>query len=91
VRCAGDDHVEPALVQVSRLRQGAATAADLNAIVPGNAVGGRGFFVAALQEGPGRRGLEIRAEAHDLIAELEDRKVVSAFEKLASIRHDGSA
>jgi predicted secreted protein len=84
-------NLEQAFVQVSRLRQGAATAADINAIVRGNAIGGRGLFTALLQEELGRRGLEVPFEAHDLIAELEDRKVVSAVAKLVSTGHDGAA
>jgi predicted secreted protein len=84
-------NVEQAFVQVSRLRQEAATAGDINAIVRGNAIGGRGLFVAILQEELARRGLDVPFAAHDLLAELEDRKVVSAVEKLVSTGHDGAA
>jgi hypothetical protein len=47
--------------------------------------------VALLQEELARRGLEVPFEAHDLIAELEGGRVVSAFERLASTSHNGAA
>jgi hypothetical protein len=74
-------NVERAFVQIRRLQQ-VATAADVNAIVRGNAIGGRGLFVALLQQELSRRRLNVPFAAHDLIAELERRQVVSAFEAL---------
>jgi predicted secreted protein len=79
-----------AFVQVSRLRQGA-TALDMNAIVRRTAIGGRGVFVALLQEELARRRLEVPFQAHDLITELEGGRVVSAFEKLTSTSRNGAA
>ena len=62
--------------------------ADVNAIVRRNAIGGRGLFVAVLQEELIRRGLNVPFAAHDLMAELEGRRVVSAFDSLMSTRND---
>jgi predicted secreted protein len=76
-------HVERAFDQIGRLRL-TATAADMNAIVRANVIGGRGLFVAALQDELSRRGLEIPFSAHDLIAELEGRARGAAFEQLVS-------
>jgi hypothetical protein len=82
--------VKRAFWQVGRLPQ-AATAADVNAIVRGNAIDGRGLFVAFLRDELTRRGLEVPLAAHDLIAELEGRTAVSALEKLTSTLDDGVA
>jgi predicted secreted protein len=72
-----------AFVEVGRLSQGA-TATDVNAIVRRNAVGGNGLFAALLREELVGRGLNIPFAAHDLLAEVEGRKVVSAFDTLRS-------
>jgi hypothetical protein len=60
-------------------------------IVRRTAIGGRGVFVAILQEELARRSLEVPFEAHDLITELEGGRVGSAFEKLVSTGHNGGA
>ena len=80
--------VERAFEQVGRLPQ-AATAAEVNAMVRRNAIGGRGLFVALLQEELQRRRLHVPFAAHDLMAEVEGRRVVSAFHTLTSTRNDG--
>jgi predicted secreted protein len=80
-------NMERAFVQVGRL-QPVATAADVNAIVRRNAIGGRGLFVALLQEELSRRRLNVPFAAHDLMAELEDRRIVSALDTLRSSRND---
>jgi hypothetical protein len=76
-------NLERAFVQVGRL-QPVATAADVTAIVRGNAIGGRGLFVALLEKELRRRSLKVPFAAHDLMAELEGRSVVSAFDALTS-------
>jgi hypothetical protein len=76
-------NLERAFVEVGRL-QPMATAADVNAIVRSNAIGGRGLFVALLEEELRRRRLNVPFAAHDLMAELEGRRVVSAFDTLTS-------
>jgi hypothetical protein len=58
--------------------------ADVNAIVRSNAIGGRGLFVALLEEELRRRSLTVPFAAHDLMAELEGRRVVSAFDMLTA-------
>jgi uncharacterized protein YbbK (DUF523 family) len=83
-------NLERAFDQVGRLRL-TATAADINAIVRDNAIGGRGLFVAALQKELSRRSLHVPFAAHDLIAELQGRDVVSAFDTLSSITKNGAA
>jgi predicted secreted protein len=79
--------VERAFVDVGRLPQ-VATAAEVNAIVRRNAIGGRGLFVALLQEELSRRSLHVPFAAHDLMAELEGRGAVSAFDTLTSTPRD---
>lgn len=74
-------NMERAFVQAAGLAP-TATTADINAIVRGNAIAGRGLFVALLQDELARRGLKLPFAAHDLISELEGRTVGSAFEKL---------
>jgi predicted secreted protein len=76
-------NLERAFVQLARL-QPVATAADVNTIVRCNAIGGRGLFVALLEEELRRRSLTVPFAAHDLMAELEGRRVVSAFDTLTS-------
>ena len=76
-------NLEHAFVQVGRL-QPVATAADVNAIVRRNAIGGRGLFVALLEEELRRRSLNVPFAAHNLMAELEGRRVVSAFDALTA-------
>jgi predicted secreted protein len=76
-------NLERAFVQVGRLPP-VATAADVNAIVRSNAIGGRGLFVALLEEELRRRSLTVPFAAHDLMAELEGRRVVSAFDTLTA-------
>jgi predicted secreted protein len=76
-------NLERAFVQVGRL-QPVATVADVNAIVRSNAIGGRGLFVALLEEELRRRSLTVPFAAHDLMAELEGRRVVSAFDMLTA-------
>jgi predicted secreted protein len=76
-------NLERAFVQVGRL-QPAVTTANVNSIVRRNAIGGRGLFVALLQEELSRRSLNVPFVGHDLMAELEGRRVVSAFDTLTS-------
>jgi hypothetical protein len=76
-------NLERAFVQVGRL-QPVATVADVNAIVRSNAIGGRGLFVALLEEELRRRSLTVPFAAHDLMAELEGRRFVSAVDTLTS-------
>jgi predicted secreted protein len=76
-------NVERAFLEVGRLPP-VATAADVNAIVRRHAIGGRGLFVALLQEELSHRNLNVPFAAHDLMAELEGRRVVSAFDTLTS-------
>ncbi len=51
----------------------------VNAIVRESVIPGRGFFVALLQEELTRRGLTVRFDAHDLMAELDGQTATPAF------------
>jgi hypothetical protein len=74
-----------AFVQIGGLPE-TANVADVNAIVRGNAIGGRGLFVTLLREELSARRLDVPFAAHDLLAELDGRSVVSPVDTLTSGR-----
>jgi hypothetical protein len=82
-------NVERAFIQLSRLPQVASTA-DVNAIVRGTTIDGRGLFVTLLRRELTRRGLHVRFAGHDLLAELDGRKVKSALDALQRASRDGA-
>jgi predicted secreted protein len=65
--------VKESLAAVGRLREGAATAREMNDIVRGCAVPGTGLFIALLGEELKRRGVSVPFLAQDLLAELDGR------------------
>jgi predicted secreted protein len=65
--------MDHALEQIGRLRRGASTAEEMNAIVRGNTIAGRGLYIELLQAELNQRGIRIPFDAHDLVAELEGK------------------